>query len=287
MSAIASAWVATLTVGNQTAKQLLQFYASHNFGKPGFEFKNSTLSIQLEVTERAIQLAHKLLIEKELIIKETRYNDEGRQLTNNFYLNIPQSFVDNFMGEGERSSPPRVNVVRGEGERSSPLYNNNLNNNYSNKSSIAQSVAQEQKIEPVTEEPDRFEDFWNIYPRKKDKKKAKRIWKNRKCEVYFDQIMNDIRARLQKDAQWADIQFIPHPSTYLNGERWTDEITPPAGTTRASVPPMAAKQEQEAYTPCSACQRPKRYCECGKTQEGFKRGLQACRELMKKTLAVN
>lgn len=67
MSAIALSWVATIKVGNQTAKQLLQFYASHNFNRPGFEFKNKTLAQQLEVSERAIRDAHKLLIDKGLI----------------------------------------------------------------------------------------------------------------------------------------------------------------------------------------------------------------------------
>jgi hypothetical protein len=164
MSAIASAWVASITVGNQTAKQLLQFYASHNFGKPGFEFKNSTLAHQLEVTERAIRAAHQFLIEKEFLTKEIRFNSEGRQLTNAFYLNIPQAFIDKFLGvdkekppvdnlggEGERSSSLGGNVVPGEGERSSSLLNNNINNKL-NKSTAtpipfrAKSKQQDNKI---------------------------------------------------------------------------------------------------------------------------------------------
>ena len=39
-------------------------------------------------------------------------------------------------------------------------------------------------------------------------------------------ILADIENRLKLDAQWQDKTFIPHPTTYLNGERWNDDITP-------------------------------------------------------------
>lgn len=133
MSAIALAWVATVKVGNQTAKQLLQFYACHNFHKPGYEFKNETLANQLEVEVRSIQRAHDLLVEKNLIKREPRYNKEGRQISSTTYLNIPDEFVDNFMGEGDIKSSLGVTLCQGEGDTVSPLYNNNINNKLNNK----------------------------------------------------------------------------------------------------------------------------------------------------------
>lgn len=131
MSAPALAWVASIKVGNQTAKQLLQFYAAHNFNKPGFEFKIDTLAEQLETSKSSIQRAHKLLIEKGLIIKEPRYSKDGRQLSSSVFLNIPQEFVDNFFnkgGEGVTLTPTRVSHRHGEGVTLTPLYNNNINN---------------------------------------------------------------------------------------------------------------------------------------------------------------
>lgn len=214
MSAIALKWVASIKVGNQTAKQLLQFYACHNFGKPGFEFKNKTLADQLEVSERAIQLAHKLLLEKNLIIKETRFDEHGRQLSNHMYLNIPDEFVDNFFGEGERSSSLGVNVVQGEGERSSSpsIYNNN-NNNKNNISCAIKRIAQS-----------RFNEFWSLYPRKKDKKRSKKIWEKKNYDEIASLILKDIENRKLNEQQWKNILFIPHPSTYLNNELWQDDI---------------------------------------------------------------
>lgn len=67
-----------------------------------------------------------------------------------------------------------------------------------------------------------FEDFWKLYPRKVEKKKASAKWARVPCELHA-QILADIEARKKSD-QWTR-GFIPHPTTYLNGERWNDEIT--------------------------------------------------------------
>ena len=107
MSAIALSWVASIKVGNQTAKQLLQFYASHNFNRPGFEFKIETLASQLETSRSSIKRAHNLLVEKELIKKEARYSSDGRQLPSSIFLNIPQAFVDNFFNNEGGGVPPK------------------------------------------------------------------------------------------------------------------------------------------------------------------------------------
>ena len=71
---------------------------------------------------------------------------------------------------------------------------------------------------------DRFQDFWFIYPRKKDKKRAHNIWRREKLDNKADMIIEDVKHRLQNDSSWKDETYIPHPSTYLSFERWTDEV---------------------------------------------------------------
>lgn len=66
-----------------------------------------------------------------------------------------------------------------------------------------------------------FDDFWLMYPRKVEKKKAKEKWDRLNWEVQ-EKILKDIPSRLE-DEQWKR-GYIPHPTTYLNGERWNDEI---------------------------------------------------------------
>jgi len=81
---------------------------------------------------------------------------------------------------------------------------------------------------------DSFEEFWKIYPVKKNKTRSRKIWERKKYSAILPLICKDIANRLENEAQWQDTQFIPHPSTYLNNERWLDDVcyrTPKAATT--------------------------------------------------------
>ena len=80
---------------------------------------------------------------------------------------------------------------------------------------------------PVTKEKNvvcRFNDFWNVYPVKKGKKKSLEKWKTRKLDDIADMIIEDVVNRARADSGWLD-GYIPHPATYINGDCWNDEIT--------------------------------------------------------------
>lgn len=71
----------------------------------------------------------------------------------------------------------------------------------------------------------RFEDFWNSFPRKKDRLRALATWQKKNLDSIADVIIADVKKRSQADDTWKQKQFIPYPTTYLSGERWNDEIT--------------------------------------------------------------
>lgn len=77
-----------------------------------------------------------------------------------------------------------------------------------------------------------FNAFWDLYPMKKGKKKALAIWKCENLDTHADVIMEKLKTQVEKDDQWKQ-GYIPNPSTYLNGERWLDEITKPKPKTQA------------------------------------------------------
>ena len=63
-----------------------------------------------------------------------------------------------------------------------------------------------------------FDEFWKVYPRKDNKKKAAVTWNrlsNKKRKLAF----NDCQMRFIGREK----QFIMMPTTYLNGERWNDD----------------------------------------------------------------
>ena len=72
-----------------------------------------------------------------------------------------------------------------------------------------------------------FDEFWDSYPkvRRQGKAAAEKAWK--KLEPAPDLQQTIIQSVMRKRAgPWKnkDPQYIPHPSTYLNGRRWEDEI---------------------------------------------------------------
>ncbi len=71
---------------------------------------------------------------------------------------------------------------------------------------------------------ERFLKFYELYP-KKVKKKDTEKWflKNKPDEELFNKIMEGLKKHL-KSKQWKDKQYIPYPTTWLNGERWNDEV---------------------------------------------------------------
>ena len=70
-----------------------------------------------------------------------------------------------------------------------------------------------------------FEMFWAAYPRKVCKKAAEAAWRKISPNAELaTQIVSAVYAQRLDDR---DRQYIPHPATWLNGERWTDEVAPP------------------------------------------------------------
>ncbi len=124
MSAIALKWVSEIRTGSSSAKHLLLFMATHNFSSNKNFFSIRTLCEQLELSERSVQTALKLLIEQSLIIKEERYKKDGGQTTNCYELNIPETYAENYFNTyvappATPASPPRTSCT----------HNNNINNN--------------------------------------------------------------------------------------------------------------------------------------------------------------
>lgn len=67
----------------------------------------------------------------------------------------------------------------------------------------------------------RFGEFWDAYPRKTNKALALKSWGKQGLDAKADEI---IRAVLLQAKGWADPKYIPHASTWLNGQRWEDEV---------------------------------------------------------------
>lgn len=83
-----------------------------------------------------------------------------------------------------------------------------------------------------------FEEFWAWYPRKVGKAAARKAWNKRKTDA---ETIIAGALRMGTDRNLPEIQFVPHPSTWLNEERWNDDPYPPRSKTN-----LKEIQRQEA-----------------------------------------
>ncbi|MCP4651098.1 MAG: hypothetical protein GY853_13605 [PVC group bacterium] len=68
-----------------------------------------------------------------------------------------------------------------------------------------------------------FEWFYFCYPRRTNKEQARKaFYKLKPDEELITEIMAAVARQIE--VQWREPQYIPHPSTYLNGRRWEDEV---------------------------------------------------------------
>jgi hypothetical protein len=98
-------------------------------------------------------------------------------------------------------------------------------------------------LPPVDEE--KFAKFWKEYPRKVSRKMSLKAWlKIKMTDELFHRIMGALHNH-KVSVQWEQNggKFIPHPTTWLNQERWDDEI----GGKKVLSPKEKEQKEKERY----------------------------------------
>ncbi len=78
--------------------------------------------------------------------------------------------------------------------------------------------------------PDAFEEFWNVYPRKQDRKRARAAWTKASTRHPPDLIV--AAAIAYRDDPNREQRFTKHAATWLNGDCWLDEPQPAQADSR-------------------------------------------------------
>lgn len=126
-----------------------------------------------------------------------------------------------------------------------------------------QQAAQEQAQEQEQQKADKprtpftskrqeqmFDRFWELYPRKKSKGQAEKVWARlRPNDELFASILTGLeRAKASYDWQKEGGKYIPYPATWLNAKGWEDEYTP-AVPRAAPVTTQTQAQERRRRLP--------------------------------------
>ena len=135
-------------------------------------------------TSRTVRRCLKSLEEKNLIKIVFRFDENGKQIRNDFKI-----LIEN---EQQMSTPTRTPM--------STLKDNNKNNNIYTKE---------------------FDNFWLIYPRQENKFYAFQCWNKVITKNKPEDIIRFTKFFVNKNKS-TDLKFIPHASTYLNRKIFLD-----------------------------------------------------------------
>lgn len=113
---------------------------------------------------------------------------------------------------------------------------------------IAQHLGEQMQLQLVKQEATpsvetaAFEDFWTLYPRRVARKDAVRAW-DRLTAV---QKIEALVALVDWRRVWmvrGEMEFVPHAATWLNGERFYDDLPSDSTPTHASHVPAKPHDE--------------------------------------------
>lgn len=91
-----------------------------------------------------------------------------------------------------------------------------------------------------------FDSFWLLYPRKVARKDAKVAWGRLGPEERVAAIVALVGWRRVWSLR-GELDYVPHPASWLNGERWTDELPAEITATASSHLPFAPAATAEPF----------------------------------------
>ncbi|MEJ5903812.1 helix-turn-helix domain-containing protein [Pseudomonas kermanshahensis] len=180
---------------------------------------------QCEIGRSTVKVHIRELEKSGLLRREFRRKGELNQ-SNVFHLDL-EGRAAPALGGGAGDNPPGAGDNPGGGAGAAP------------RTSHSSEPVKEPVKPKVADAPDSvaFDRFWAIYPRKVGKSAAEKAWAKIKVTIdLFDRMAASLAAwAVSTDWTKDGGQYIPHPSTWLNGKRWEDELPAPAGASQASA----------------------------------------------------
>lgn len=176
-----------------------------------------TLATAMNVTLPTLDAAKKNLVDVGAITVQGRSSPSGDQ-TSNMYTVLWEE--KNFTGSKDSWATPPKNL-------SDPLLRNLDTKTYQEEADKPKQTIKEPRTrmrKPVNDDDPQFEQFWSMYPRKSAKGTARRAWS--KAITKTDPQTIIAAASRYADDPNREPTFTAHAATWLNGERWDDDMLP-------------------------------------------------------------
>lgn len=186
-------------------KIVLYWLADHHNGETGKCFPSLNRLALLAEMDKSTVVRHIDTLENLGLVDRVRSNrDDGGFSSTHYVLKIGTPLSQNTTSPCSKTAPPLV------AKCNTNLGSNNLGNN-NNKSSSDDEVDYY------------FDQLWSLYPRKVGKGQARKAFKAASKKKDFYDLLPKLMDYVQT-LEGKDKQFIPHLATWLNGERWEDEV---------------------------------------------------------------
>lgn len=166
------------------------------------------------------------LIKHELGIGKHRFLRAKNELIDNGYLTVDRKQTKNIYGSNLYTLFHSPRQVDGRPVDDRPAYDRPVdsqpttNNSITNNSITSNSKTINNSATDVTRE--RFEEWWKLYDKKLDKKKAFSLFKSALKKHEFETIMNGTREYLKTIT---DKQYQKYPKTFLSQESYLNDFS--------------------------------------------------------------
>jgi hypothetical protein len=182
------------------AKIVLYWLADHHNESTGACFPSlRVLAEECEMSKRSVQDHLDTLEAAGLIQRRARSRENGSQTSNGYVLNFVTPPVQDLPPPVADFATPPVQILP-------PL--NLGNNNLGKEPSIIHQA---------------FAEFWEMYPRKVGRAAAEKAFAKAAGKARTDDIIFGLSQQRAIMAE-KETQFIPHAATWLNQERWNDNV---------------------------------------------------------------
>lgn len=193
-------------------KIVLYWLADHHNGETGKCFPSIKRLAELsEMSRRSVEGHLETLEKLGLITRTQQFRDTGGKSTNSYILELTGTYENISDAQNLRM----VCEKSAHGDTQNLRMNNLVSNNLGKETNISSS--DDDGVDYY------FDQLWSLYPRKIGKGQARKAFKaaSKKIDFYdlLPKLMDFVNTLEGKDKQ-----YMPHLATWLNGERWTDEV---------------------------------------------------------------
>ena len=193
-------------------KIVLYWLADHHNGETGKCFPSiNRISELSEMSRRSVE-GHLETLEKLGLIKRVnQFRETGGKSANSYILELTGTYENISDAQNLRMVCEKSAHGDTQNLRMNNLVINNLGKETNNTSSKDDEVNYY------------FDQLWGMYPRKIGKGQARKAYVAASKKIDFFDLLPKLEAYVST-LDGKDKQYMPHLATWLNGERWADEV---------------------------------------------------------------